>query len=165
MTHLLETGQLQAHIAQTLQPAYAARYHILRKALATHLLPLGFTLPRSDRAVAGGFFLWLGLPEGLTAGDFARTCAEGDGGEGGVIVAPGAMFEVPGDSSVAFGGNVRLCFAWEGEERLEEGVRRMKVAAERLLAAAAEGGGRKGEGEYVFVEKGDAVVKGVEDYK
>jgi len=84
-----------------------------------------------------------------------------------VIVAPGAMFEVPGDSSVAFGGNVRVCFAWEGEERLEEGVRRMKVAAERLLAAAAaEGcGGRKGEGEYVFVEKGDAVVKGVEDYK
>jgi DNA-binding transcriptional MocR family regulator len=156
MAHLLETGQLQAHIAQTLQPAYAARYHTLLKAIATHLLPLGFTLPRSDRDVAGGFFLWLGLPEGLAAGDFARVCAEA---EEGVIVAPGAMFEVPGDSSVPFEGNVRLCFAWESEENLGEGVRRMRVAAERLLAD----GGRKGEGEYVFVDKRD--VKSVEDFK
>jgi DNA-binding transcriptional MocR family regulator len=156
MTRLLQTGQLQAHIAQTLQPAYAARYHTLLRAITTHLLPLGFTLPRADRDVAGGFFLWLGLPEGFAAGDFARVCAEA---EKGVIVAPGAMFEVPGDRSVAFDRNVRLCFAWESEENLEEGVKRMGDVAERFLVD----GGRRVEGEYVFVDSGD--VRGVEDFK
>jgi DNA-binding transcriptional MocR family regulator len=155
MAHLLQTGQLQAHIAQTLQPAYAARFHTLLTAITTHLIPLGFILPRADRDVAGGFFVWLGLPEGFAAGDFARICADK-----GVIVAPGAMFEVPGDSSVRFEGNVRLCFAWESEVDLEEGVRRMRGAAERVLA---DGGGRKVEGEYVFVDRRD--LRGVEEFK
>jgi hypothetical protein len=154
MTHLLQTGQLQAHIAQTLQPAYAARYHTLLQAITTHLLPLGFTLPKADRDVAGGFFLWLGLPEGFVAADFARVCAEGDKG---VLVSPGEMFEVAGDPSVQFDGNVRLCFAWESEENLKEGIRRMRGAAERLLV-------EKGEGEYVFVDKRDA-MRGVADWR
>lgn len=77
-----------------------------------------------------------------------------------MIVAPGAMFEVPGDSSVRFEGNVRLCFAWESEVDLEEGVRRMRGAAERVLA---DGGGRKVEGEYVFVDRRD--LRGVEEFK
>lgn len=90
----------------------------------------------------------MSLPEGLAAGEFAQVCKE----EEGVIVAPGAMFEVPGDGGVKFDGNVRLCFAWEEEQRLVEGVRRMKVAAEKVTAAVK---GRT-SGEYVFVEKRDA---------
>lgn len=97
--------------------------------------------------------MWLSLPEGLTAGDFARVCKE----EEGVVVAPGGMFEVPGDEGVKFEGNVRLCFAWEEAERLVEGVRRMKKAAERLLA------GGSGSGEYVIVERRD--VGGVDEFK
>jgi hypothetical protein len=154
MTHLLQTGQLQAHIAQRLQPAYAARYHILLRAITTHLLPLGFTLPQTDRNVAGGFFIWLGLPEGFAGVEFARVCAEG---EKGVIVAPGAMFEVPGDYSVQFDENVRLCFAWESEENLEEGIKRIRGVAERLLV-------ERGEGEYVFVHRRDA-MRGVTDWR
>ena len=73
-------------------------------------------------------------------------CAEG---EKGVIVAPGAMFEVPGDHSVQFVENVRLCFAWESEENLEEGIKRIRGVAERLLM-------ERGEGEYVFVHRRDA---------
>lgn len=153
MTYLLATNHLQAHIVHTLQPAYSRRYHTLLKAITTHLIPFGFTLPKADRHVAGGFFLWLGLPEGFVAADFARVCAEG---VKGVIVAPGAMFEVPGDSSVRFEGNVRLCFAWESEENLEEGVKRMKGAAERLLV-------ERGEGEYVFIDRRD--LRRVEDFK
>lgn len=76
-----------------------------------------------------------------------------------MIVAPGAMFEVPGDEGVKFDGNVRLCFAWEEEQRLVEGVRRMKVAAEKLITAVKE----RGSGEYVFVEKRDA--GGVDEFK
>jgi hypothetical protein len=70
------------------------------------------------------------------------------------------MFEVPGDEDVKFDSNVRLCFAWEEEQRLVEGVRRMKVAAEKLVARARE----RGSGEYVFVEKKD-VCGGVDEFK
>ena len=155
MTHLLQTGQLQDHIRHTLQPAYATNYRALHNAITRHLLPLGFTLPQPTRDVVGGFFVWLSLPEGLAAGEFAQVCKE----EEGVIVAPGAMFEVPGDEGVKFDGNVRLCFAWEEEQRLVEGVRRMQVAAEKLITAVKE----RGSGEYVFVEKRDA--GGVDEFK
>lgn len=156
MTHLLETGQLQDHIRHTLQPAYAKNYHALHNAITTHLCPVGFTLPQPAREVVGGFFVWLSLPEGVTAGEFAQVCKE----EEGVIVAPGAMFEVPGDEGVKFDGNVRLCFAWEEERRLVEGVRRMKVAAEKVIAAMKG----RGSGEYVFVEKGD-IGGGADEFK
>jgi len=104
----------------------------------------------------GGFFVWLSLPEGLTAGEFARVCKE----EEGVIVAPGAMFEVPGDDGVKFEGNVRLCFAWEEEHRLVEGVRRMTAATKKMIADRS----RTGSGEYVFVERDDA-GGGVDEFK
>lgn len=156
MTHLLQTGQLQDHIKHTLQPAYATNYRALHNAITADLLPLGFALPQPTRDVVGGFFVWLSLPEGVTAGEFAQVCKE----EEGVIVAPGAMFEVPGDEGVKFDGNVRLCFAWEEERRLVEGVKRMKVAAEKVMA----GGKRRGSGEYVFVEKRD-VGAAVDEFK
>ena len=156
MTHLLQTGQLQDHIKHTLQPAYAKNYRALHDAITKHLLPLNFTLPQPTRDVVGGFFVWLSLPEGLAASEFAHVCKE----EEGVIIAPGAMFEVPGDESVKFDGNVRLCFAWEEEHRLVEGVRRMEVAAEKVIAAVKG----RGSGEYVFVEKKD-VGGGVDEFK
>lgn len=150
MTHLLQTGRLQNHIRHTLKPAYAIRYHALLAAITTHLLPIGFTLPQPTRNVVGGFFVWLSLPEGLTAADLARVCRE----EEEVIVAHGGMFEVPGDEAVKFEGNVRLCFAWEEVERLVEGVKRIGRAAERV---------GRGSGEYVIVEKRD--VGGVDEFK
>lgn len=156
MTHLLQTGQLQDHIRHTLQPAYATNYRALHDAITKHLLPLGFTLPQPTRDVVGGFFVWLSLPEGLAASEFAQVCKEDEG----VIVAPGAMFEVLGDGGVKFDGNVRLCFAWEEEQRLVEGVRRMKAAAQKVFT----GGKGRGSGEYVFVEKRD-VGGAVDEFK
>lgn len=88
----------------------------------------------------------------MSAEDLAEVCSEE-----GVIVAQGAMFEVPGDASVKFDGNVRLCFTWEDEGRLAEGVVRIKNAARKLVA------GEKRSGDYVMVEKKDAC--GVDGYK
>ena len=46
-----------------------------------------------------------------------------------VIVAPGAMFEVVGDDdAMDLKRNIRLCFAWEGESSLEEGIKRLGKA-------------------------------------
>lgn len=72
-------------------------------------------------------------------------------------MAPGSMFEIPGDTRVKFDGNVRLCFAWEDERNLVDGVERMRNVAERLVTLGA------GSGEYVIVEKKDA--SSIDEYK
>jgi len=88
----------------------------------------------------------------MSAGVLARRCRE----EAGVIVAEGGIFEVPeekgdgeeeegdgeeeegGSLQEGFDGFVRLCFAWEEEGRLEEGVRLVGEVAGRMIG---EGGG------------------------
>lgn len=73
-----------------------------------------------------------------------------------MIVAHGAMFEVPGDRDVSFEGNVRLCFTWEEVGRLEEGVRRIARATKKLIGDENTGGG------YVLVQRD---VCGAEEFK
>ncbi|KAK6437733.1 Valine--pyruvate aminotransferase [Oleoguttula sp. CCFEE 5521] len=148
VTYLVETGQLQEHIQKVLCPAYAARYASMMRAISTHLSPLGFTLPQSDRDVVGGYFIWLGLPAGLMAVDLARVCKT----EEDVIVAAGEMFEVPGDQEMTFPAHIRLCFAWENEELLSEGVERIGKVTARLLKEM-----QNWNGEYVMVEGREAV--------
>lgn len=148
----LAHNRLQGFIRSTLRPAYAARYRILMDAITIHLLPLGFSLPQTDRNIVGGYFTWLDLPTGMKAEVLAKRCKE----EENVIIAPGKIFEVPGDESVKFEGSVRLCWSWEEEGRLEVGVRRVAVVAKRML----EVGERIGGEEFVVVEKeeeGDGV--------
>jgi DNA-binding transcriptional MocR family regulator len=112
-----------------LRPAYTLRYRILLDAITKYLVPLGFAMPQPDRKIVGGYFIWLALPERLTANALAEKCRAD-----GVIVAPGTIFEVPSDEDAAdFDGHVRLCFAWEDESKLEDGVRRMAEAAWDLL--------------------------------
>ncbi|KAK3661389.1 Valine--pyruvate aminotransferase [Elasticomyces elasticus] len=115
-------------------PGYAARYRALHSAMTQHLLPLGFKLPQTDRKIFGGYFVWLSLPKSLSAEVLARRCR----GEAGVIVAPGGIFEVPSNEKVVFDGFVRLCFAWEEEGRLEEGVKRIGEVAMKMLDGGDE---------------------------
>ena len=122
MSSLLETGDLQGHIYQTLQPAYARRYGILMDAIQKHLIPLGVTLPQSKRMVMGGYFVWLSLPSILQAEEVARRAKE----EEQLGIAPGSASAVWGDeAAVDLSRNVRLCFAWEDEENLSEGIMRL----------------------------------------
>jgi DNA-binding transcriptional MocR family regulator len=85
----------------------------------------------------------------------ATRCRE----EEDVIIAAGKIFEVPGDDRVKFEGNLRLCWSWEEDERLEEGVRRVGVVARRMLEEMESGSVE----EFVVVEKegGD----GVDEFK
>ena len=117
------------------------------QAIGTCLLPLGFSLSQSSGAVIGGYFTWLTLPDKLkTAAEMlARRCKE----EQSVIIAAGAIFEVPGDEEVKFEGNVRLCWSWEEENRLEDGVRRVGIVARKMLDEIDGGSGE----EFVLIEK------------
>lgn len=136
---MLKHGQLQQHVKDVLNPAYASRYAVLTKAVTAQLLPLGFTLPQSDRNVIGGYFLWLGLPCGLEAVELANHCLKYEQ----LVIAPGKIFEVTNDcKTINFPHNIRLCWAWEDENRLAEAVSRIARSAQRLL-----------NGQYVVVEK------------
>ncbi|OTA22811.1 hypothetical protein BTJ68_14080 [Hortaea werneckii EXF-2000] len=124
-------GQLNKHIQNVLRPAYARRYNKLINAITTHLLPLGFQLPQPDRDIVGGYFVWLKLPDRMTATALASACKRE-----GVVIAPGTIFEVPGDRETAgFDGHMRLCFAWEDEGKLEEGVVRVAGVVREMQGA------------------------------
>lgn len=118
----LQSGGLQRHIQLRLQPAYAARYRTMVAAMERHLVPLGVTMPQGGREIVGGYFIWFSLPEPLNANDLAVRAKE----EEDVIIAQGSLFGVYGDTQNAdFEREVRLCFSWEEEEKLGEGIERL----------------------------------------
>lgn len=100
------------HVRQ-LQTSYRARRDALAAALGEHL-PAGC----SWRVPAGGFFVWLRLPEGVRASELLPV-AEAHG----VAFAPGVRFCADGDD-----GSVRLAFSLLDEPALREGARRLGAA-------------------------------------
>jgi DNA-binding transcriptional MocR family regulator len=114
---LLEGGAYEAHIA-ALRAAYAARRDALAAALRTHLpADCDFVVP------AGGYFLWVTLPAGLTA-----TALLSHAERHGVSFIPGGRFSTEGEDD-----HVRLAFSLYDEAALAEGGRRLAAAiADRL---------------------------------
>ncbi|KAH0542589.1 hypothetical protein FGG08_002997 [Glutinoglossum americanum] len=127
---LLQSRTLHHHILRTLQPFYATNYRTLLVAITTYLLPLGLTLQSQPaREIVGGYFVWLTLPPPLTGKELSRRALE----EENLIVTFGEMFEVKGDEEGArFTRELRLCFAWEEEGRLVEGVERLACVIRRM---------------------------------
>ncbi|KAL8756252.1 MAG: hypothetical protein Q9184_004568 [Pyrenodesmia sp. 2 TL-2023] len=122
MTELLRSGELDNHIFTTLQPAYARRYYSMMEAIERYLLPLGVTLPQSDRTVVGGYFLWFALPKPLLADDVARVAKE----EENLIIGQGSLFAVYGDERTKeLERQVRVCFSWEEEGNIVQGIERL----------------------------------------
>ena len=129
MAELLRSGDLQRHILQHLQPAYASRYRRMMAAIDQHLLPLGVTAPPMGTDVVGGYFIWLTLPEPLNAREVAAEAKEAEN----VIIAPGSLFGVDGDGTGGdFERYCRLCFSWEDEEKLGEGIERLARTVGRM---------------------------------
>lgn len=107
---LLHSGRF-AEIAAAGQARYAAR----RAALAAALDPALFAFTVPD----GGYFLWLGLPAGLTSSQVV-----GAAREQGVLVANGRNFFVGEPTRQA----VRVSFSMLDEATLAEGARRLNAA-------------------------------------
>ncbi len=88
------------------------------------LVPLGVKVGEvsfGDKAVFGGYFIWLDMPDNVSAEtvtDVAKT-------QENLIVAPGYIFEVSNDSRVQFERCIRLCFSWEEEADLKEAITRL----------------------------------------
>ncbi len=102
-------------------------------AITQHLLPLGMSTPQANSDVAGGYFVWLKLPEPLRSEAVTRKAAE----EQELIISDGNAFQVPGDeeSDTSFQSNIRLCFSYETEENLVEGVERLARLVRKELGS------------------------------
>ena len=114
---LLDADTFGTHVA-ALRVAYASRRDALAAALLEHL-PAGcrFALP------AGGFVIWVSLPEGLTASALLPVAERHRVG-----FAPGARFCADGDDR-----GLRLAFSLYGADDLAEGGRRLGAAVAEAL--------------------------------
>jgi DNA-binding transcriptional MocR family regulator len=102
-------------------------------AVNRNLVPLGVTIPKADKEIAGGYFIWCTLPEPLSASEITEKALH----EEGLTVIDGPRFQVVGDEEAKenrFERDIRLCFAWEKEELLEEGVKRLARVITNELA-------------------------------
>ncbi|KAE8398055.1 pyridoxal phosphate-dependent transferase [Aspergillus pseudonomiae] len=122
---MLENGSLDRHLHDTLLPAYSRRARTLTAAIKQHLLPLGVTFISDSESytVFGGYFIWLKLPAHLNAKEITEIALQ----EQNLVVAEGELFAVPGNTLPAneLSHRLRLCFAWEKEEKLNEAVERL----------------------------------------
>jgi len=116
---IFSVGSYENHIRRS-RRIYRARRDAFLRAIALHLPEFRLAKP------AGGLLAWLRLPEGLGARRLSPACRAA-----GVLVYPGTQcFPDPSDGeSDSF---IRLNFATESEERLEEAVRRIAAAAATL---------------------------------
>jgi DNA-binding transcriptional MocR family regulator len=131
INEMLEKGSLDKHIQETLIPAYSRRALALMTAIKRYLLPLGVAGPETY-SIHGGYFIWLKLPTSLSAREIAKVALE----EQNLLIADGELFATPGDGVP---GNdlrhrLRLCFAWEKEDKLTEGVERLSLVVRKALA-------------------------------
>jgi DNA-binding transcriptional MocR family regulator len=142
MAELLRSGELERHIKEVLNPAYEKRYGIMTRAIRQHLVPLEIKqgeVTADGKDIFGGYFLWLELPRDVSA----KVVADVAKVEENLIVAPGYIFEVENDPSIKFQNSIRLCFSWEEEADLEDGIERLA----RVVRNVRDGMPREMKGE------------------
>jgi GntR family transcriptional regulator/MocR family aminotransferase len=115
----ITVGRYQAHLRRACQ-IYLRRRDAMLDALGRYLPASAQYLPPQ-----GGLFVWLQLPVGLSANELYPVAAEE-----GVTFAPGSLF-FPAERTQPY---LRLNFAMHPPDVIEEGIRRLGRAVERLLA-------------------------------
>ncbi len=114
----LRKGIWQKHIMY-MREIYQERYNAMAQALQSYLpREIEFYLP------GGGLTFWLALPQGCSAQELYLECARRD-----VLFVPGSVFYPTSRSSKYF----RLSFAAVYPEAIEDGIRIIGKAAEKLL--------------------------------
>lgn len=133
---MMRSGELGRHIDGACRPALQRRHALMMKAVHERLDRFGIEVLDGNTGAAkegettyGGYFVWITFPKGPAAADIAKRAMEDEN----LIVSPGSLFEVKGDEgSVRFEKSLRLCFSWEEEGDLVEGVARLGRVVQAL---------------------------------
>lgn len=144
---MMAGGDLGRHIDGTCRPALQRRHALLMQAVHEKLDRFGIEVldgnvgAEDGQMTYGGYFVWITFPRGPPAADIAKRAME----EENLIVPPGKMFEVKGDEgTVRFENSIRLCFSWEEEEDLVEGVARLGRVVDSLWREAPKASQERG---------------------
>lgn len=136
-----------------MRPGLQKRHALMLSTVKKELGPLGVRVIEDNRtgaerredqpALFGGYFLWLKLPDTVpfTAKEVAERALE----EEKLVVSPGENAEVSGEgeeAKIRFPKHLRVCFSWEKEKDLVEGVERLGRVMRRMVKEAKEEGGR-----------------------
>lgn len=156
LSQLVEQGEVEKYIDISLRPSLQRRHKLMMDAIHDYITPLNSSKVQARETslqgseVYGGFFVWFDLDLGLPAKLIAETALV----EENIIVGYGNMFEVHGDEeSAKFDSQIRLCFAWEPEDVLVEGVKRLGDVLQRMLQNRDHyTGSRKGTSVQSFVD-------------
>lgn len=100
-------GTLQEHISE-LTALYRRRRDIMLAAL-DRVMPAGTTWTTPE----GGFFIWVTLPDGVTAGELHKAAAEQN-----VEFLPGPACHFGG----AGGNTLRLAYSFSDDDKIEQGI-------------------------------------------
>ncbi|RDA85164.1 hypothetical protein CP532_1580 [Ophiocordyceps camponoti-leonardi (nom. inval.)] len=131
LADLVMNGELERHIEDQLRPSLQRRHRNIMDSIRKHLAPLGITA-RDDEAWYGGYFVWLSATT-KTPLPPPKLIAEAAMRDANLVIGPGTMFEVRGDDRrKRFEAEIRLCFAWEEEDALVEGVERLGLLLKRM---------------------------------
>ncbi|KAJ9149059.1 Aminotransferase [Pleurostoma richardsiae] len=154
---ILRSGGVAAHIEGACRPALRRRHRLMMDAVRERL---GGTIEVLDSNLRGagtygGYFVWVTFPDGLAGREVADRAMRDEN----LVVPPGEMFQVKGDEdAVRFANSIRLCFSWEEEEDIVEGVRRLGRVVETLRKERKEG--KPTSGDHAVGESG-----GLDDFR
>jgi len=125
INELFEDKSLQRHIADTIIPAGARRYALIISAINEHLAPLGVTfLSGFEHNLAiGGYYVWIRLSLPFDAAEVCKVALD----YYNLVLGDKSLFTVPSSTTPQKDRqqHIRLCFMWEAEDKLAEGVKRL----------------------------------------
>lgn len=132
LNDLVQSGKLEEYLETTTRPALQRRHGIMMDALRKYITPLGARVRDSSllgSQIYGGYFVWFTLDQELPAKVVAQAAME----EENLVIGSGDIFTVHGDEkTVTFDKEIRLCFSWEPEEDIVEGIRRLGEVLRRM---------------------------------
>ncbi|KAE8161317.1 pyridoxal phosphate-dependent transferase [Aspergillus tamarii] len=132
LAEVVENGQLQKFVDETVRPTLQRRHKLMVDAIQRHLSPMGVKArigSLNGQRIYGGYFVWLDMGSEFSTKFIADVLKA----EENIIIGHGQMFAVYGDEkSASFDSSVRLCFAWEAEQDIVDGIRRMGQLLSRM---------------------------------
>lgn len=133
INEMLETNTLQQYISTKLVPDGHRRYSLMISAIRKCLAPLGVTFsPDPERTtLSGGYYVWVKLPIPLDANQVCQKAIDTQN----LGLGNGGLFSVPGGGSrdADLHRSLRLCFMWEDDEHLVDGINRLSIVIKSLL--------------------------------